>query len=142
MLNKQLGFKNCFNNGRWGKKPQGDKTYEWTLHVQEKMRFYNLSESRVRRVLHSPKRTEWGIAPNTVAMMQPSASSKTPYEIWIMFQEINQAGKKKRRIITAWRYPGKSPVRDPIPEDILREIKKFTFPAACLPVGRVDRPVK
>jgi|SRR3989339_2067392 len=119
-------FKNSFN-----KKSKNDEKYEWTLHSQEKMRFYNLSESRVRRVMHSPKRTEWGIAPNTVAMMQPSTSSKKPYEIWVMFQEINSFGpnktlkKKRRRVITAWRYPGKSPVHDPIPEDILREIKSL-----------------
>ncbi len=123
-LDMQMGFKTGFKNS-FNKKPQNDKKYEWTLHVQEKMRFYNLSESRIRRVMHSPKRTEWGIAPNTVAMMQPSTSSKNPYEIWVMFQEINQVGKKKRRVITAWRYPGKSPARDPIPEDILREIRKF-----------------
>ena len=123
-LDMQMGFKTGFKNS-FNKKPQNDKKYEWTLHVQEKMRFYNLSESRIRRVMHSPKRTEWGIAPNTVAMMQPSTSSKNPYEIWVMFQEINQVGKKKRRVITAWRYPGKSPARDSIPEDILREIRKF-----------------
>jgi len=29
----------------------------------------------------------------------------------------------KYKIISAWRYPGVSPKRDPIPEDILREIE-------------------
>ena len=130
-LNMQADFKTGFKNS-FNKKPQNDKKHEWTLHVQEKMRFYNLSESRIRRVMHSPKRTEWGIAPNTVAMMQPSISSKNPYEIWVMFQEINQIGKKKRGVITAWRYPGKSPARDPIPENILREIRNFL---PCLPTG-------
>ena len=32
-------------------------------------------------------------------------------------------GVKKLKVITAWRYPGKSPERDPIPVEILREIK-------------------
>jgi hypothetical protein len=129
-MNKDLLTVSKMKNFKyWGKKPQNNKKYEWTVHVQEKMQFYNLSESRVLRVLHSPKRTEWGIAPNTVAMMQPSISSKNPYEIWVMYQEIGSLkgtlNQKKKRIITAWRYPGKSPVRNPIPEDVLREIRNF-----------------
>jgi len=32
---------------------------------------------------------------------------------------------KKIRIITAWRYPGKSSERDPIPEDVMIEIKSL-----------------
>lgn len=35
------------------------------------MAFYRLSEQRVMRVIHSPKRIEEGVAPKTVAMMQP-----------------------------------------------------------------------
>lgn len=34
-------------------------------------------------------------------------------------------GGSKIKIITAWRYPGKSPARDPIPAEILREIKNI-----------------
>lgn len=30
----------------------------------------------------------------------------------------------KLKIISAWRYPGMSPKKDPIPEDILREIEE------------------
>jgi len=48
----------------------------WTRHARVKMAFYRLSEQRVMRVIHSPKRTEEGVAPKTVAMMQP-ASVKT-----------------------------------------------------------------
>jgi len=62
------------------------------------MGFYKLSESRVRHVLHAPKRIEEGVAPRTVAMMYPAKS----HEIWIMFQE--KPGE--RVIISAWRYPG------------------------------------
>lgn len=47
------------------------KTLHWTFHARAKMRFYRLSEQRVRQVLHSPKRIEEGVAPKTVAMMQP-----------------------------------------------------------------------
>ena len=30
---------------------------------------------------------------------------------------------KQIKVITAWRYPGKSPVRDPIPAEILKEVR-------------------
>jgi len=49
--------------------------------------------------------------------MQP-AGTKRYQEIWVMY-----ALKGKRlRIITTWRYPGKSPEREPIPEDIIEEL--------------------
>jgi len=47
------------------------KQISWTRHAQAKMAFYRLSEQRVMRVIHSPKRIEEGVAPKTVAMMQP-----------------------------------------------------------------------
>ncbi len=34
-------------------------------------------------------------------------------------------GRKKIKIITAWRYPGKSPARDPVPQEILKEIRRI-----------------
>ncbi|MBI5079419.1 hypothetical protein HZB06_01980 [Candidatus Wolfebacteria bacterium] len=80
----------------------------WTNHAKAKMRFYKLSEQRIKRVLNSPKRTEEGIAPNTVAMMQPTSvktvagKSFWKQEIWLMFQD----SQNKRKIISAWRYPG------------------------------------
>ncbi len=78
---------------------------EWTLHAQAKMRHYRLSPARVRRVLHAPRRTEEGVALDTIAVMQP-ASMKTKdawtQEIWVMVQD----GPKARRVISAWRYPG------------------------------------
>lgn len=92
----------------------------WTNHSKRKIKYYRLSESRVKRVLNNPKRKELGIAPNTVAVMQPT-SSKHSSEIWAMYQNLK---RNKIRIITAWRYPGKSPVRGPIPipEDVLEEL--------------------
>ena len=74
----------------------------WTAHSRAKMRYYGLSESRVKRIIHSPKRTEEGIAPKTVAMMQSAGSVKHPYELWVMLQDVGQ----KRKVISAWRYPG------------------------------------
>ena len=78
---------------------------EWTMHAQAKMRHYRLSPARVRRVLNAPRRTEEGIAPETVALMQPaSLKSKDVWtqEIWVMVVD----GPKARRVISAWRYPG------------------------------------
>lgn len=92
------------------------KTLHWTYHVREKMKFYRLSESRIKRVLHSPERIEEGIAPKTIAMMQVAGSKKHPYEIWVMIEDKN----KLRKIISAWRYPGRTKPRSEITMDILR----------------------
>jgi len=103
------------------KEPQNTKEIYWTRHVKEKMRYYGLTEGRLRRILKSPKRREKGIAPRTIALMQP-AGTKKPTEIWLMYQQISQ----RKRMISAWRYPGISPKGEPIPipEDILEELKK------------------
>jgi len=117
-----------------------DKKYIWTNHVLQKMQFYRLSESRVKRVIRSPKRIEEGIAPDTVASMQPSGNKKKAEEIWVMWQKNkkikiknekrqfkseNYGNSKKIIIISAWRYPGVSPVgkKIKIPEDILEELR-------------------
>lgn len=113
--------------------PKNDKKYHWTNHVARKMMFYGLSADRVKRVIRSPSRCEKGVAPKTIAVMQPrkipqsfaAGSRGKPAgrneEIWVMYQQ--KSGKKI--IITAWRYPGVSPVRDavPIPVEILEELK-------------------
>lgn len=103
-------------------RPRNSDKYEWTNHVFGKMIFYRLAESRIIRVLRNPKRIEEGIAPGTIAVMQPAGTNR-PSEIWVMYQEL---GRGKKRIITAWRYPGVSPIRDQIwiPEDIVLELKK------------------
>jgi hypothetical protein len=117
----------------------------WTNHAEQKLRFYRLSASRVLQVLRHPERKEEGVAPNTVAVMQPAGSKKHPYEIWLMYQTIKSkipacadlpAGKagasagrqnpksktvSKIKIISCWRYPGASPLRQPpIQEDDLK----------------------
>lgn len=103
------------------------------------MREYHLSRQRVIRIIRSPKRTETGIVENTIAVMQPASTKQVngketwTQELWVMYKVnadkklsksklsifLNQAELK---IISAWRYPGVSPARDPIPSDILREI--------------------
>ena len=95
------------------------KTLFWTNHAKGKMRFYGLSEQRILRVLHMPSRIEEGIAPNTIAIMQSAGSKKHPYEIWAMIAET----KARRKIISAWKYPGKTKPGDPLPEEILKEMK-------------------
>jgi len=102
------------------KLPKDDEKISWTWHSRTKMRQYRLSEKRVLRVLRKPERREVGIAPGTIAAMQPSGTKKYPTEIWMMYQIKN----KKIRIISAWRYPGKTPKGKlpEIPEDILEEL--------------------
>lgn len=101
------------------------KPLHWTSHARAKMEYYRLSPARVRRVLHAPKRVEEGIAPNTVAMMQP-ASMKTAknwtQEIWVMFQD----SPKQRTVISAWRYPGVTKPRSELTASFLKkEYKEF-----------------
>ncbi|OGN30877.1 MAG: hypothetical protein A3I92_02795 [Candidatus Yanofskybacteria bacterium RIFCSPLOWO2_02_FULL_43_10b] len=118
------------------KKPKNTDKYVWTNHVAGKMGYYRISESLVKRVARFPKRVEKGIAPGTTACMQPAGSKKHPTEIWVMFQEVGKEPtsnpqfsiinyQQKKKIITAWRYPGISPIGEPIPipDDILAEIE-------------------
>ena len=102
------------------KLPQDDARYSWTHHSFNKMRQYGISESRIKRIIRYPKRIEEGIAENTVAVMQPGGTTRYQ-EIWVMYVVRG----KRLRVITTWRYPGKSPERDPIPQDILREVEKL-----------------
>ena len=112
------------------KLPKNSEQFVWTNHSIDKMRQYGLSEQRVRSVLHTPKRKEEGIAPNTSAVMQSTGTKKNPTEVWVMYQETNSKSEtrnpkeslnsqfsipKKRRIISTWRYPGISPIRT-VPE--------------------------
>ena len=105
------------------KTPKNTERFEWTMHVASKMKQYGLSENRVKRVINNPKRIEEGVAPKTIAVMQPN-SSKHSYEFWAMYQILKSG---KIRIITAWKYPGKSPTRGPvpIPADILEELSSI-----------------
>jgi len=99
----------------------------WTSHAKVKMAYYGLSESRVKRVLHNPIRTEEGIAPKTIACMQPASiriknnEKKWSQEIWVMAQ-TNKKGDIT--IISAWRYPGMSKIRAPLPSEVQMEIEE------------------
>ncbi len=107
----------------------------WTKHSEAKMRFYNLSKQRVRRVLNSPKRIETGIAPDTIAMMQVAGSQKHPYEIWTMIVKYQKSNSKNQnykskfknnevKVVSAWKYPGRTKAGEPLPEEILSEIRE------------------
>jgi len=116
------------------KTPKNDARYSWTAHSFIKMQQYSISESRVKRIIRFPKRTEEGIAPGTVAVMQPTGT-KRYQEIWVMYKlakrranpksEILNPKQKQIKIITAWRYPGKSPERNPIPAEVIEEVRKL-----------------
>ena len=84
----------------------------WTRHAKNKMRYYNLSEKRVKRVLRKPSRKELGIAPLTMAVMQRTGTKKHPTEIWVMYQKVISRKKRITKIISAWRYPNVSPVKE------------------------------
>lgn len=102
-----------------------EEKYVWTSHAQQKMRHYRLSEARVKRIIRHPTRTEEGVAEETVAAMTPAGSSKYS-EIWVMYK-VSGGNERKITVITAWRYPGKTPERDPIPQEILREIREIAW---------------
>ncbi|MDI6734314.1 MAG: hypothetical protein QMD50_02365 [Patescibacteria group bacterium] len=114
------------------KPPKNDNKYSWTHHAYDKMRYYGISESRIKRIVRFPKRIEEGIVFDTIAVMQP-AGTKKYQEIWVMYKLVKQKTYNKKhttnnskiKIITAWRYPGKSSERDPIPEEVLNEVKRI-----------------
>ncbi len=134
--------------------PKNTDKYYWTQHVVGKMNHYGLSEQKVLGAIRRPKRIETGIAPDTVAVMQPAGTLKYDsenkkeiwkQEIWVLYQIKNQNAKIKMTIkneklkelhekinmqtkitiISAWRYPGVSPEKDPIPAEIWREIEEL-----------------
>jgi hypothetical protein len=63
--------------------------------VKEKIKFYGLSDSLIKRVIRFPERTEEGIAPDTIASLKTAGSKKNQYEIWVMYQIRKKAKKIK-----------------------------------------------
>ena len=112
------------------KPPKNTAGYYWTGHALGKMRYYGLTAQRILRVIKAPMRKEEGLAENTVAVMQPASIKKRKpasggkswsSEIWVMYQ----LDKTRRKIISAWRYPGVSPERNSIPAEIMEEVKEL-----------------
>lgn len=99
---------------------KNDRQYFWTNHAKYKMLQYGLSPSMVKKVMSHPERTENGIAPDTVAVMKRKDTKKTKREVWVMHQKFGI----KKKIISAWIYPGVSPKDREIfvPEDVWEEL--------------------
>lgn len=91
----------------------------WTAHALSKLRFYQLSKSRVTRVINNPLRVEEGVADSTIAVMQPAGNTKHPFELWVMIQDAGAS----RKIISAWRYPGITKPGEPLPRSILYSLR-------------------
>jgi len=136
------------------KEPKNSGKYYWTGHAKMKMRRYGLSGQRVVRVIRRPLRIQEGITDGTVAVMQPQSTKKGEdgqktwtNEIWVMYQiKKNKTDKKniamdektvafldalnndtkQMRVISAWRYPGKTVPGESLPEEILDEIAEVT----------------
>ena len=85
------------------------------------MRYYRLSESLVKRVIRYPTRIEEGILEGAIACMRPMQSKKYS-EIWTMYIIMPS---KQIKIVTAWRYPGKSPERNPVPIEVIEEARRI-----------------
>ena len=99
------------------------REFFWTSHVKYKLLQYGLSPTIVKKVIRRPERTEEGIAPKTTAVMLRKDSKKTKKEVWVMYQKT----EFKKKIISAWIYPGVSQRGKDIyiPEDVLEELNKF-----------------
>lgn len=117
--------------------PKNTEKYYWTEHAKYKMKYYSLSAQKVLGVVRRPKRKEEGIVKNTVAVMQPISlkiiKNKEAWkqEIWVMYQKVMDTKREAKslginqnriKIISAWRYPGISPKKNPIPSSILEEL--------------------
>ncbi len=125
--------------------PKDDKKYHWTQHIKDKMIFYRIPESVVKRIINYPSRQEIGIAESTVAAMRQNSTSKKKEEIWVMYV-VNSKGKSqnsklklkrqniensqsvirnsKFTLISTWRYPGHTKDGQKLPLEILQEINE------------------
>ena len=105
------------------KASKNNERYFWTAHALGKMRYCGLTAQRILRVINHPARIEEGVAENTTAVMQPASVNRKKQtwssEIWAMYQ----LDKSKYKIISAWRYPGISPKRNAVPEEIMEEVR-------------------
>ena len=110
------------------KEPQNSAEYFWTMHSKKKLFQYALSPGIVKRILRFPDRKEEGIAEDTIAVMKDRSTKSTEKEVWVMYQQ--ERGRKKK-IISTWVYPGKSPRNRKeifIPEDALAELRSNGLP--------------
>lgn len=102
--------------------PKNDRSYYWTSHSKKKMLQYSIGANMIKRIIRFPDRKEEGIAENTIASMRCKVGKSSVKETWVMYQF--EKGKKK--IISTWIFPGKSPKNNEIfvPEEAWEEIYK------------------
>jgi hypothetical protein len=97
--------------------------YIFTNHARAKMKHYGISESLVKRIIRYPDRIEEAIVEDLIAAMKKTNSNKFP-EVWTMYTPIKEdSGKIK--VITAWKFPGESSSRDPIPQSVIDEVRSI-----------------
>jgi hypothetical protein len=88
---------------------------------------YGISRQRALSVMRRPERVEEGVVVGATAVMQPvsvkvvAGKRQWRTEVWVMYLQPKK--KHTRRILSVWRYPGVSPIHNPIPQDILDEIQ-------------------
>jgi len=114
------------------KPPQNTDKYFWTDHAKGKLTQYGLSSSRVTRIMRSPERVEEAIVEDCFAAMQ-TVGNKNKNELWVMWQNVikdksSAASISKKKIISAWRYPGVTqPGKEiPLPADTLDSLSSLT----------------
>jgi len=102
--------------------PKDDRNYLWTSHSKRKLFQYGLTPNVVKRAIKNADRKEEGIAERTIAIMQDKSTKVTKKELWVMYQKV----KFKKRIISAWIYPGKTKPGAEIyvPDEVWEEITK------------------
>ena len=113
--------------------PKDDVVFSWTQHSAIKMRFYGLSPQKVKSIVRHPQRVEEAILEGAAAAMRRAGTQKNPTENWVMYVPVKAGPKYKYKIVSAWRYPGTSKARGPvpIPDDILKELEKLLHNVAA-----------
>ena len=90
------------------------KRFVYTKHSEYKMREYSLSRQKVEGIIRRPYRTETGIVPKTVAVMQPvspkTVDGKTVWkqEIWTLYQLRKSEAISNFQFLPTNRDPAKA----------------------------------
>ena len=107
------------------KQPQNDHRYLWTMHSKQKLFQYAMGPNVVKRIIRHPDRRQEGIAENTIAVMRRKDLKSSKREAWVMYQNVGS----KKKIISAWIYPGESPQGQQIyvPDEVWEELEKQNF---------------
>ena len=106
------------------KHPKDDHKYSWTVHSKQKLLQYAMGPNVVKRVIRHPDRKEEGIAPKTIAVMKRRDGKSSKKELWVMYQKV----ATKKRIISAWIYPGETEPGKEIfvPDEVWEELTKHS----------------